>query len=93
MTNVAWFLLGLVVYLVIGVVLKNHTKIGTVKFKNFSTRFIVFYIFPLAGLVVYVVGMTVYTFMMAVAELVFDSDSAGPGGLFPEPPGPKYPCE
>jgi len=83
------------VYLIVGLILKNHTKIGTVQFKNYSTRFVIFYIIPLGGLLFYMVAGIIYFFLMAVSEVIFGigaSDSVmGLNDFFKDPELPKYP--
>ena len=94
MTTVNRILLGVVVYLVVGIILKNHTRIGTVQFKDHSTRFVFFYILPLGGLAFYVVGIFVYFFIMYASSLVFgqyDTSWIDEGKFFPEPNLPEYP--
>ncbi len=78
------------IYLVIGIVLKNHTKIGTVQFKDHDTKFIFFYVIPLGGLAFYLVSNLVYCLIMSVSSLIF-LDSLRRGNFFPLPDLPEYP--
>ena len=91
MTTMSWFLVWVLVYLVVGIVLKNHTRIGTVQFKDFSTRFIIFYIFPLSGVFIYMLGNAIYYLFMIVSEVIFGFQATAPGKFFKEPNWTEYP--
>ncbi len=97
MTTASWILLGIVIYLIVGIILKNHTRIGTVQFKNYGARFIFLYSIPLGGLLFYWISNCLYIGMMIISCVIFRNaietreDERVDNGLFPFPKFPKYP--
>ena len=91
MTTMSWFLVWALIYLVVGIVLKNHTRIGTLQFKDHSTRFIIFYIIPLGGVFFYAISSMVYFLVMVISEIIFGTYAMGPDSFFKDPQWPEYP--
>ncbi len=94
MTTLSWFLVGALIYLFVGVILKLHTRIGTVVFADYGIRFVLFYAIPLGGLFVYMLGTWVYVMMLLIADLFFFNSSPDTAidcsKLFPEPIFPDF---
>lgn len=94
MTTMCWWLVGILVYLIVGLILKNHTKIGTVQFKDYSIRFVFFYIIPLGGLAFYLISCAVYELIMVASDIIFmniGGNAIDPNDFFVMPKMPKYP--
>ncbi len=91
MTDVSWFLVWVLIYLVVGIILKNHTRIGTVQFKDHSTRFIIFYVIPLGGVLFFVISNSIYFIAMVASEIIFGTHAMGPDSFFKDPQWPEYP--
>jgi len=91
MTTMSWFLVWALIYLVVGIVLKNHTRIETVQFKDYSTRFIIFYIIPLGGVLFFVVSNVVYVLTMIISEMIFGNLAMSSDSFFKDLQWPEYP--
>lgn len=84
-----WFWFYVAAYLIVGIILKNNTKIGTVQFKEYGTRFVFFYAIPLGGLLFYVVTNLIYILVMFGSTLIFDIPAIDRGNFFPNPDPPN----
>lgn len=52
-------LLGLALYLVLGMVLAHHTKLGSKYYPNSTIRLYFFWIFPVMGVIVWFMGILI----------------------------------
>ncbi|MBI2065215.1 MAG: hypothetical protein HYT62_04140 [Candidatus Yanofskybacteria bacterium] len=80
MTNwLPWLLFGLATYLLIGMMLTHYAPLGKRYFARTRTRLIFLWIFPVAGIVLYVIVML---FCVLVVDLIlFNGGNTPDGGL------------
>lgn len=67
-TTILASLLGIALYLLVGMVLTHHTKLGHKYYHHAPIRLTFFYIIPIMGIVIYLVGLII---IQMVDELLF----------------------
>ena len=78
MTTVLALLLAIALYLLVGMVLAHHTKIGSEFYPNSLIRLTFFWIVPIVGFVIWVVAMLV---LCVFSDILLFGDKQGDKGL------------
>lgn len=77
LTTILASLLGIALYLLTGMVLAHHTKLGSKFYPASLTQLTFFWIFPIVGFVVWLIGMLI----VFMSEGMFFGEKSGDPGL------------
>lgn len=71
-----WLLFGLTLYFLVGMILTYHTPLGKKYFVNNQIRLVSLWIFPITGIIVYVIATLL---VLVVDEVILFNNKNNPG--------------